>query len=340
MKSTGLIALLVVTAAAVVVAALGSSGGGGRSAEPRLDRPVLPALPEHLGEVSHVSLVHGEEKTTLVHQGDAWVIEEKSDYPADAAKVSATLRNLADLRYVEAKTEKKELYPRLEVEDAGKADSKSTLVTLSDAKGTPLGAVIAGKRSIDQFGGGTDGVYVRSPGDPQSWLARGTLDLPADTTGWLNRDIVDVPRDSVREVKLMQPDGSTLDIAHEKPTDPLALKGVPPETKPKSDTALVDATTALASLTLSDVRPAAEMPPDNVTHAEISNFSGLTLTLALADKDGKSWVHLVANGTGDAAKTAETLNAKLAPWAYAIPEYKAKILRTKLADVVAAPKPS
>jgi hypothetical protein len=340
MKSKGLIALLLVTAVAVVVAALGSLGGSGRGAEPRLDQLVLPALPRHFDEVARVSLVHGDQKTTLARKDKDWVVEEKSDYPADAAKVGAALRNLADLRYVEAKTQKKELYPRLEVEDAGKPDSKSTLLTLSDAKGTPLGAIIVGKRSYDQLGGGTDGVYVRSPGDPQSWLARGTLDLPGDTTGWLDRDIVDVPRETVREVVLTQPDGSSIDIAREKPEDPLALKGVPTETKPKSDNALVDPTTALASLTLSDVRPAMEMPTDGVVHAEISSFSGLTVTLTLADKDGKSWVQLAASGTGEAAKTAETLNAKLAPWAYAIPDYKAKLLRTKLADVVAAPKPS
>ena len=139
---------------------------------------------------------------------------------------------------------------------------------------------------------------------------------------------------------LTQPDGSKLDIARDKPDDKLALKDAPTDTKLKSDTVLVEPTTALASLTLTDVRPAAEMPSDGAVHGEVSTFDGLTVTFTLADKDGKSWVHLEASGAGDAAKTAETLDAKLRSWAYAIPEYKAKLLRTKLANVVAPPKPS
>lgn len=340
MRSKGLIALLLVTTAAVVVAVLGSLGGTGTGANPRIDQAVLPVLGQHLTDVAHITLVHGANKTTLVRADGTWVVEEKGNYPADMAEVTQVVLGLADLRYVEPKTQKPDLYPRLEVEDAGKPDGKSTLVTVSDPKGTVLGEVIAGKQGIDQLGGGSDGVYVRMPGDAQAWLARGTLKLPDDTTGWLDRSIVDLPREQVREVVLTQPDGSKLDIARDKPDDKLALKDAPTDTKLKSDTVLVEPTTALASLTLTDVRPAAEMPSDGAVHGEVSTFDGLTVTFTLADKDGKSWVHLEASGAGDAAKTAETLDAKLRSWAYAIPEYKAKLLRTKLANVVAPPKPS
>jgi len=340
MRSKGLIALLLATAAAVVVAVLGSLGGSAGSANPRVDQPVLPTLGQHLADAARVTLVHGATKTTLVRGDGQWVVEEKGNYPADMTEVRQVLVGLADLHYVEPKTQKPDLYPRLAVEDAGKPDGKSTLVTVSDPKGTPLGEIIAGKHGIDQLGGGSDGVYVRLPGDAQAWLARGTLKLPDDTIGWLDRSVVDLPRETVREVVLTQPDGSKLDIARAKPDDKPALKEAPGETKLKSDTVLVEPTTALASLTLTEVRPAAEMPSDGAVHGEVSTFDGLTLTFTLADKDGKSWIHLAASGTGDAAKTAETLDAKLKPWAYAIPDYKAKILRTKLADIVATPKPS
>ncbi|HUH82996.1 MAG TPA: DUF4340 domain-containing protein [Stellaceae bacterium] len=342
MKSKGLVALLLVTTAAVIVAVLGSLGGDGNGgrADPKVDQPVLPVLAQHLPDAARVSLVHGANKTTLVRAEGKWVVEEKSNYPANMAEVTQVLVGLADLHYVEPKTQKPDLYPRLEVEDAGKPDGKSTLVTVSDPKGQPLGEIIAGKEGIDQLGGGSDGIYIRMPGDAQAWLARGTVKLPEDTNGWLDRSIVDVPRETVREVVLTQPDGNKLDIARDKPDDKLALKDAPAETKLKSDTVLVEPTTALASLTLSDVRPAAEIPSDGAVHGEVSTFDGLTVAFTLVDKDGKSWIHLEASGTGDAAKKADTLNLKLKPWAYAIPDYKAKILRTKLADVIAVPKPS
>lgn len=342
MKHKGLIALLLATAGAVAVAVLVSLGRGAGDADPQTGQLVLPELRQRAGEIARVTLVHGEAKTTLLRQGDKWLVEEKGNYPADAARLSQALQGLAELRYVEAKTRKPDFYARLEVEDAGRKDAKSTLVTVSDDKGDLLGEIIAGKRRVDQLGGGTDGIYVRKPGDAQSWLARGTLDLATDASGWLDRNIVDLPRDKVKEVVLTQPDGSKLDLAHDKPEDKLALKDAPADTTLKSDTALVEPTTALASLTLSDVRPAAEMPfaAEGVSRAEITSFDGLTVKLALVDKDGKSWARLEASGTGEAEKQAQQLNARLAPWAYAIPDYKAKLLRTKLADVTAQPKPS
>ena len=59
-------------------------------------------------------------------------VEEKGGYPADVAKVQQALLGLADLTFVEPKTRKPDLYPRLEVEDADKPGTKSTLVTVTD----------------------------------------------------------------------------------------------------------------------------------------------------------------------------------------------------------------
>jgi hypothetical protein len=342
MKSKGMIALLLVTGIAVLAAVLLSAGGGTSETDPRIGQLVLPDVRQHAVEIARIGLVHGDAKTTLLKQSGAWVVEDKGNYPADVSKVTQAMQGLAELRYVEPKTRKPDLHARLEVEDVGGKEAKSTLVTVSDDKGHPLGEIIAGKRRIDQLGGGTDGIYVRKPGDAQAWLARGTLDLATDAAGWLDRNIVDLPRDKVKEVVLTQPDGGTLDIAHDKPEDALALKGEPADTKLKSDTVLVEPTTALASLTLSDVRPAAEMPfpADGVSRAELTSFDGLTIKVALIDKDGKSWAKLEASGTGEAEKPAASLNAKLQNWVFAIPDYKAKSLRTKLADLTAPPKPS
>jgi len=343
MRAKGLTALLLLTAAAVVLAVLVSNGGGTGATDPQIGTVVLPDVRQKLADVTRMTLIHGDATTTLLRKDGKWIVEEKGGYPADQAKVAQAVRGLADLRYVEAKTRKPDLYARLEVEDAGKKDAKSTLVTVSDDKGSLLGEIIAGKRRIDQLGGGSDGIYVRKPGDAQSWLARGTLELAGDGAQWLDRSIVDVPRDKIKEVALIQPDGSRLDIGHDKPEDALALKGAPADTKLKSDTVLVEPTTALASLTLSDVRPATELPlPESgVSRAEFTTFDGVTFKVALIDQDGKSWARVeVSGGSGDAAKDAQALDAKLRPWVFAIPDYKAKAMRTKLADVTAPPKAS
>jgi hypothetical protein len=341
MSSKGLIGLVLGTAAALVVAVVLAAGSGGPAADPQSGAPVLPELTKRAKDVARLTLVHGESKTTLRHDGEQWLVEEKSGYPADRAKVRQALLGLAELRYVEAKTRKAESYPRLEVEDAGQKGAKSTLVTASDEKGDLLGEVIAGKRRVDQLGGGVDGIYLRKPGEAQSWLARGTLELPGDALGWLDRKVIDLPQEKVKEAVLVQADGSKLDLARDTPDEPLALKGAPANAKLKEGAASEPAN-ALAGLELADVRPAAEVtfPKEGVARAEYTGFDGRTIRLTLVEQDGKSWARIEANGSGDDEKPAAEVNAKLAPWVYALPDYKAKALKTKLADLVTPPKGS
>ena len=128
--------------------------------------------------------------------------------PRPAAKSARSYWRVADMTLVEPMTRRPDLYSRLEVEDPGKG--KSTLLTLKGKSGTVLARLIVGKRRYDRLGAGNDGVYVRKPGDPQSWLARGSLDFSDTPANWLDRGIVDLPDSRVAKVSLTQPDGSTL----------------------------------------------------------------------------------------------------------------------------------
>lgn len=342
MRTKGLMGFLLATVAAVIVAVFLSTGGGSPAADRQAGAAVLPDIGKRLGDVARVTFVHGDAKTTLLRQGNDWTIEEKSGYPADMAKLRQALLGLAQLRYVEPKTSKPELYARLDVEEAGEKDSKSTLVTVSDEKGQLLGEIIAGKHRVDELGGGVDGLYVRKPGNAQSWLAQGTVDLAGDTVGWLDRKVIDIADDTVKEAVLLQPDGSKLDITRDKPADKFGLKDAPADAKLRSDTVLVEPATALAGLDLTDVRAAADMPSpaDGAARAEITTFDGLTIMVMLWEKDGATWARFEAKGAGDAEKQADILNATLSRWVYAIPPHKAAALKTKLADVTAAPKSS
>jgi hypothetical protein len=278
----------------------------------------------------------------LLHRGDHWVVDEKSGYPADGTKVAHLLAGLAKLSYAEPKTRKPDLYGRLDLEDADKKGAKSTLVTVADEGGTLLGELIVGKQHADDLGGGNDGVYVRRPGNPQAWLAHGTVDLSGDTAAWLDRKLIDLPVAQVKSLILTAPDGGKLTIGRDKATDPLTLAELPPGRKLKSETALDDPAGVLTSLELTDVQPAksADLPTDGVTHAEFASFDGLTVTVDLVGKNGASWVRLNAAGSGAAEKQAADLNARWSGWVYAVPAYQAGLLKTKLAALLEPPKPS
>ena len=340
MRQKSLIALLAVTLAAAVAAVFSGSGGGPNS-DPRIGRPVMADLAPHLAEIEQVALMHGESKTTLVRHGDRWTVDERADYPADAEKLRPLLLGLAGLRLRRAQDQGSQNYPRLEVEDAGGKDSKSTLVTVSGEKGALLGEIIAGKRVTDALGGGDDGVYVRKPGDAQSWLARGTLDL-SDTPGWLDPALLDLPADGVKEMLFSPPGKSPIAIARDKPGDKFHLAVIPKDKKLRGDDALDAAAGALAALKLSDVKPAADFawPKTGESRARFTFFGGLVVTVEVVDVDKTSWARFTAAGSGDAAAQARDLNARTAPWIYALPSYKANLLKTRLADLLAPAKSS
>ncbi|HEY1504076.1 MAG TPA: DUF4340 domain-containing protein [Stellaceae bacterium] len=341
MQHKGLVALVAVTVLAAALAVVVTRTTGPQP-DPLAGKPVLPEVTSRLGDVGRMALVHADQKTTLVRDGENWSIEERGNYAANVTKVRQALLGLADLTYVEPKTAKAASYARLEVEDAGGKDSKSTMVTLADTKGALMGDIITGKHRDDQLGSGEGGVYVRKPGTAQSWLARGKLDLAGNTADWLDKALLDLPGAQVQKLVLAQADGSSITISRDKVGDKLALANMPKDKKLKYDSVLDDAAGTLDKLQLDDVAPAKNFsfPTSGVSHAQFVAVNGETIAIDLADKDGKSWAKITATGTGDGAKAATDLNTKVAPWIYALPSDKAKTLRDKLDDLVEAPKAS
>jgi Domain of unknown function (DUF4340) len=329
-------ATVVLVALAIVTLSLGDRGVSRASP----GKPAFPALAGKLGDIASVMVSRNGSTMTFIHDGDSWLVAEKGNYPANAGKISQMVRALADLTLVEAKTQKPDLYPRLEVEDPG--SGKSALVAVKDKSGAALAEAIVGKRRYDRLGGGNDGVYLRKPGEAQAWLARGSLDPSGEPSSWLDRQILDISEKKIAKVVLTQPDGAKLVISRSAPDGKFAVEDAPPDTKFKSEPTIGGPAAALESLDLDDVKPATELPvPDkDVATASFMTFDGLTVDLRLIERDKANWVAISATGSGAAEAEAKKLDDKLARWTYEIPAYKANLLRTKLADLIEPAKGS
>jgi hypothetical protein len=340
MQKRGLIILGAATLALVVLAVVAIATGDRSVSRAAPGERALPALAAKLGDVDSVGIKRSALSLTFVRDGDNWLVAEKGNYPAAAGKVRQIVLAMTDLLLVEPKTRQAEFYPRLEVEDPG--SGKSTLVTLKDKSGATLAALIIGKRRFDRLGTGTDGVYVRKPGDAQAWLARGSLEFSDQLSSWLDRRIVDIPVKRIAKATLTQPDGTKLVITRAKPEDKFTVEDAPADAKFKSETTTSEPAMALETLDLDDVKPAAEMPvPDkDVITGSFTTFDGLTVDVRLLDKDDTHWVALSATGSGSADAEANAISDKASRWTYAIPSYKATQLKMKLADLLEPAKGS
>src|SRR3954471_4381002 len=207
MQQRGFIVLLTATVI-VVAAAIVVLAAGDRTASPAPSgERALPGLAAKLGDLAWVGLSRGPTKIDFAAVNGSWAVVEKGNYPAAPGKLRQLLLGLADLTLIEPKTERPELFARLDLDDP--ANGKSAQIRLNDRTGQTIAELIVGRRRADRLGSGSDAVYIRKPGTDRAWLARGPLDVSGEVVDWLDRRILDIPTTRIASVKFTA-DGATL----------------------------------------------------------------------------------------------------------------------------------
>jgi hypothetical protein len=123
------------------------------------------------------------------------------------------------MRLIEPKTRQPERFSRLEVEDVDAEDARSRSVRLEDADGEVLAEAIFGKQRNRLTGVQQSGTYLRMPGDEQSWLASGGLEIASEVTAWLDSSIMDVASEEIRRIELDPLDADAYVVARGRGRD-------------------------------------------------------------------------------------------------------------------------
>lgn len=325
---------LLSTCVALIVAGIVGVVVFGRGPAPSPPRkPIFAGLADRLGELAWMRVSRGAAKVDFANVAGRWVVVEKDNYPADPARVRRLLRGLAELTLVEP--------------DAPDTGSPGTIGPDGAATGAPTQIVLRGRAGntvaeagiatvpVAAAGAGADQVYVRTPGAEHASLARGSVEVPSDLLGWLDRGIVDLSTARVAAVSLTAADGAMLTIERNRPDAAFAIAQPPEGARATTEAGLSDLAGALEALVFEDVRPLAsiELPVNEIARAEFATFDGLTIGLRLFPHDGADWVAVAASGTGAAAAESSGINERVARWVYEIPAARAKLLRTRLADL-------
>ena len=120
--------------------------------------------------MASISVLGKDEHFTVRKDGGTWKVVEHGNFPANFELVKKTLVGLVAMKTKEAKTGNPDLYKKIGVEDPEQPGAESVLVTLLDANGQSLGAVILGHN-----GTLPSTLYARRPSEAQSWLVHGDL---------------------------------------------------------------------------------------------------------------------------------------------------------------------
>ena len=285
----------------------------------------------------------------LTRKDGTWTVAERTGYPADEAKLRKLLRGLADAKVLEEKTSNPSNYKSLGVEDLTEGSATGLRVELEGAA-NPVNLIVG------KSGPGARSHYVRRAGEPQSWLIDASIDSSASPDAWLRKDVVDVSADRIQSARV-NASGKPYTAAKAARADAnFSVADLPRGKQLSSPAAANGVATALAGLTLSDVRSAATLDTAPNAQATFTTFDGLVVQLDGWIRDDKRFVTLKtshdpkvaerfkiaatpADGKSaakdekaaaqppeakapDVAAETASINARTQGWAYEIASYK------------------
>ncbi|MGH6660272.1 MAG: DUF4340 domain-containing protein [Rhodospirillales bacterium] len=339
------IALSVVTAIAVVAAAFAVTRDRGFTPVAGAGEIVFPGLIDRVNDVASMVVELPGGRIAIEHGKNGWTVKENDDYPARAVKVRQVILALAQLKLLEPKTRSKDKLSKLELQDPDVKGAQSKRVKLFDGAGKPVADVILGRRRQTLPGTTLGGVYLRRPGDAQTWLAAGGPDVTDERRDWLERKIIDIDGTRVKKVVIRHPDGETVTISRPTPeTKDFVLENIPAGKKLISQPGVNYVGEVLGNLLLDDVRKSADSFDAQATvTAGIATFDGLTVQVLVSKRDGKHWIRLDASAADAEAKTkdgkpvadeAKEILARTGGWTYQISDYAASNLTKRYQNLV------
>lgn len=334
---------------------------------------LFPDLLQHINEVQAIEVKSKDGAVDIGRTKDQWVVKNLDDYPALVANVKRSLLQLAALKIIEEKTSKPEKYATLSVEDISSPQAGSRLVTVASTDGSPLVTLLVGKaRSTKSLG--KPGHYVRLANNATAYLVEGELELPATANDWIDTTVVNLPVDRVRQVTVHPHEGPAFTVSKASPEIQLfTLADVP-----KGKEVRARATVSSIGGILLDAKFEKVVATDKLSgltpraRAVIETFDGLRGTVEAYDfaddvyfvlkfahrpelvgpkdtaaKSPEKEVKLGNEGPTptppktpeEVAKEVAELNARVAGWAFVLPDYKSRLLDKTLADLIKPKEP-
>lgn len=312
-------------------------------------------FPDLVGKLQSAARIEIRGKDTLVMtraDGGAWGLADRAGYPVQQQRVREMLTGLTELQLTERRTADAAQLKALNLDEPGSADSTALLLLVKDASGATIAEAVLGRRRVRMAGNLPEAIYVRRPAETQAWLAEGTLRVDAERNLWIDRDILDIKRVRVARVVATQGE-SSVTVMRDGPAAEKFTLVDPPENFTADESKVDDLGRALEWLTLDDVVPRASLEgAEEKARVVWALFDGTTITARVLEKDSVrhatfdvAWARPEGElPQGPEMRTAEQAEAqakdaqaRLANWAYRLPDWKMAILLTTLDTLRATP---
>jgi hypothetical protein len=306
-------------------------------------------LATRVNDVARIKVTRTDGVSTLesaVKDGKRqWSLKELYGYPVPIEIVRAVAAGAAQLRLIEAKTARPNLYGRLHVNDPKTNGAKGALVELFDTKDSKMAELIVG---LDKGGFiGISDVYVRRLNEERAWLARGKVPVPDKPINWLNTMITEVDLPRVRETTLYVPGQKPLRVFKKNEDErDFTLEGMPKDHELKELFGAEDISRSIQQLAFEDVQLAAKIGFDftGTPRTRHTTFDGLIVEVRAKEVGGKLWIAVKARpdpapkepkkvNAAKITKEVAKINAITSGWAYVLNPFETKNLNKTMANM-------
>lgn len=354
MSNKKLCQLAIVAAIMVVWAVIQSQLANRPSAKPGGPAYLIQGMDP--AEIASMTLGHGDETVTISKNDNGrFVVANKANYPADAEQINDLLTKCFDLKTKELVTKKAKNFEALEVTE----DTAQSVVKFFKADGSLLTGILVGTSPE------SGGAYVRRADSDEVYLADSAPWIRSGAIDYIKQELVEVEADDVKKVTVTTPEGSYTLTPGQNSSD-VAMVDLPVGKKLKSSDAR-SVLTALTSLRFDDVNTPPSGDPNATAAIEglsfdyryvcrLANETEYTFELAKTEDD-KIYARCSAAYFGDkvtidpskvdseeerkekearllAEEHYQRFNLRHKGWIYKLPEWKAKNLTMKQADLL------
>jgi hypothetical protein len=331
--------LVILGSAALLFAALAGVVLYQRAAEGQARYTPVTFLPDFAAkakDAARIEIVGHEGRFVVALTPQGWVLPERGNYPADFNEVRQTLITLAQLTTIAPKTNRPDWLHYLALDTPPKG--LGTDLVVKDAGGTVLTHLVFG--NVEELGGtaGT-AIFVRRPGEMQSYLAKAVFPLHGAVANWISRGVFDMPPGRLQEVVVTPASGPGFAVGRARPTDNVTM------TRPQGGTPdfqiINELGFAIAAFTITDVRPDTAIDFKGASQIAAHGFDGLAINLTVVQLGTDIWAQVSAAAAPGApaaiVQEAAAVNARVHGWAFRLPPEKGAVLLTTLQRLMTPP---
>ena len=299
----------------------------------------LARFANKLTQVTHIHIVskkYGAFDVDFIPQ-KGWVLPGSDNYPASFPEVRKTLVGLAALSTIEPKTARADWYHYVDLVAPPKGDGVA--ITVSNDMGHVFADLIVGKSENIGDATGAVGLFVRKPGDAQSWLVASPFEPRANPADWMEKDIVAVDRARIQEADVHPANGPAYVLRRDKPSNPDFAIVDPPHGRELSYPGAPDSVaSAIADFSFDNIKPVDDLDfSDGASRIVTTTFDGLIVTVDVIQQGSDYWARVYAGaqpGKTDAENEAHEINAHADRWAYKLSAYKGELFATPLESLL------